>query len=123
MLRFEWDSAKARANLRKHGVSFEIARQVFEDPDALVEQDRIEGGGRRWQTIGTVDGVLLLLVVHNVEYGDEGPEETIRIISARRASRRERKSYEEERQKNYFYSPNAEAPTRGRAFGFPPNCQ
>ncbi len=102
MLRFEWDSAKARANRRKHGVSFEIARQVFEDPDALVEQDRIEGGERRWQTIGTVDGVLLLLVAHNVEYGDEGPEETIRIISARQASGRERKRYEEERQKNYF---------------------
>ncbi len=78
MLRFEWDSAKARANRRKHGVSFEIA------------------------TIGTVDGVLLLLVAHNVEYGDEGPEETIRIISARQASGRERKRYEEERQKNYF---------------------
>ena len=92
MLRFEWDSAKARANLRKHGVSFEIARQVFEDPDALVEQDRIEGGERRWQTIGTVDGVLLLLVAHNVEYGDEGPEETIRIISARQASGRDKEA-------------------------------
>jgi|HubBroStandDraft_4_1064222.scaffolds.fasta_scaffold134404_3 uncharacterized DUF497 family protein len=102
MLRFEWDNAKARANRRKHGVSFEIARQVFEDPNALVEQDRIEGGERRWQTIGTVDGVLLLLVAHNVEAGDDEPDETIRIISARRASQRERKRYEEERQKNYF---------------------
>ncbi|MFZ0773819.1 MAG: BrnT family toxin [Candidatus Sulfotelmatobacter sp.] len=101
MIRFEWDVAKARINRRKHGIRFEIARHVFDDPDALVEQDRIEGGERRWQTIGTVDGVLLLLVAHNVEAGEDEADETIRIISARRANRKERKRYEEERQKNY----------------------
>jgi uncharacterized DUF497 family protein len=53
-------------------------------------------------TIGMVDGTLLLLVAHNVEAGDDEPDETIRIISARRASRRERKRYEQERQKNCF---------------------
>lgn len=52
MIRFEWDIAKDRINRRKHGISFEIARHVFEDPDALVEQDRIESGELRWQTIG-----------------------------------------------------------------------
>jgi uncharacterized DUF497 family protein len=62
MIWFEWDSAKEQVNLRKHGVSFEIARQVFADPYALVEQDRIESGELRWQTTGTVNGVLLLLV-------------------------------------------------------------
>jgi len=96
MNRFEWDSAKERANRRKHGINFDIARQVFGDPDALVEQDRIEGGEPRWQTIGTVDGVLLLLVAHTIDFDDE-PDEIIRIISARRASRKERKRYEEER--------------------------
>jgi hypothetical protein len=101
MIRFEWDDAKAQANRRKHGISFEIARHVFEDPDALVEQDRIEGGELRWQTIGIIDGALLLLVAHTVALDDDESAETIRIISARRASRRERWRYEKERQKNY----------------------
>ncbi|CAN5361524.1 hypothetical protein BH10PSE6_BH10PSE6_14590 [soil metagenome] len=55
---FEWDEAKNRSNQRKHGVSFEIATRVFADPFALTEQDRIEGGEMRWQTIGTVGGFL-----------------------------------------------------------------
>src|ERR1700726_4524381 len=101
MIRFEWDSAKEQANRRKHRISFEIARHVFEDADALVEQDRIEDGEVRWQTIGMIDGALLLLVAHTVAAGDDEPDETIRIISARRASRRERRRYEKERQKNY----------------------
>jgi uncharacterized DUF497 family protein len=100
MMLFEWDNAKAETNRRKHGITFEIARHVFDDPDALVEQDRIEGGELRWRTIGAVDGVLLLLVAHTVDFGDE-PDETIRIISARRADRRERKRYDKGRQKNY----------------------
>lgn len=82
MIRFEWDNAKARTNRRKHGITFEIARHVFEDPDALVEQDRIEGGELRWQTIGIVDDLLMLLVAHTVEFGDDERDETIRIISA-----------------------------------------
>ena len=98
MIRFEWDPVKARANKRKHGVSFEIARHVVDDPDAFANHDRIEGGERRWQTLGMVDGVLLLLVAHTVELEDA--VETIRIISARRADARERQRYEKERQKN-----------------------
>ena len=101
MIRFEWDKAKARANRRKHGISFVIAQHIFEDPFALVEQDRIEGGELRWQTIGAVEGVLVLLGAHTVESTDDAPDETIRIISARRADRKERNRYEKERQKNY----------------------
>ena len=52
MIRFEWDLLKAQTNEWKHGVNFEIARYAFEDPDALVDHDRIEGGERRWQTLG-----------------------------------------------------------------------
>jgi uncharacterized DUF497 family protein len=81
-------------------VSFEIARHVFEDPDALVDSDRIEGGERRWQTLGMVGGMLLLLVAHTVDLEDE-ENEVIRIISARRADRKEKQRYEEERQKNH----------------------
>jgi len=57
--RFEWDSAKAAVNLRKHEISFDIALRVFADPFALSEQVRIEGGEQRWQTLGIVEGYLL----------------------------------------------------------------
>lgn len=92
--RFEWDAAKAQSNLQKHRVSFEIATRVFADPLAMVEQDRIENGERRWQTLGTVDGYLLLLVAHTVRDDEDGTE-IIRIISARRAEPKERKRYEQ----------------------------
>jgi uncharacterized DUF497 family protein len=99
MTRFEWDPVKARANQRKHGVSFDIARYVFDDPDALVDHDRIEGSELRWQTLGMVGDVLLLLVAHGVRFENED-DEVIRIISARRADGKERRRYEKERQKN-----------------------
>ncbi|HKI00228.1 MAG TPA: BrnT family toxin [Candidatus Sulfotelmatobacter sp.] len=99
MIRFEWDPLKARANERKHGVSFEIARYAFDDPDALMNHERIERGERRWQTLGMVGGTLLLLIAHTVEF-EEQEGEIIRIISARRAERKERRRYEKARQEN-----------------------
>jgi len=95
-LRFTWDPAKAASNKRKHGVSFELAARVFLDPFALSEQDRVEGGEYRWQTIGMVEGVLVLLVAHAVREDADGVE-IIHIISARRAERWERRRYEEEK--------------------------
>jgi uncharacterized protein len=95
-LRFTWDRAKAVSNQRKHHVSFEAAAGVFFDPFALSEQDRIEGGEYRWQTIGSVEGAAVLLVAHVVG-GEEGGTEIIRIISARRATRAERRRYEQEK--------------------------
>ena len=92
--RFEWDPAKATANQRKHGVSFETAMRVFADPFALFEQDRIVDDELRWQAIGVVDGLVMLMVVHAVHERDG--VEGIRIISARRANRKERRRYEEE---------------------------
>jgi uncharacterized protein len=92
---FEWDQQKAQANLKKHGVSFELAMHVFDDPFAYSRQDRDVNGELRWQTIGRVDGYLLLLVAHTVVLPYE-EEELIRIISARRADRTERKRYENE---------------------------
>ena len=92
--RFEWDPTKAADNLRKHGVSFQTAARVFTDPYALVELDRLENGEERWQTIGVVEGVLMLMVAHIGREQDD--IEVIRIISARRADRRERRRYEEE---------------------------
>jgi uncharacterized protein len=95
--RFEWDSAKAASNLRKHRISFEIAMRVFADPQAYSDQDRIEDGEQRWQTLGRVVGRLLLLVAHTVsEVEEEGRAvEVIRIISARAATRKERRRYEQ----------------------------
>jgi len=95
MVRFEWDEAKAKSNLRKHGVRFEDAMLVFADPFALVEQDRNEGGELRWQTLGLVGDIVLLLVAHTVR--DEKQDEIIRIISARKAVRKERKRYDQNR--------------------------
>jgi uncharacterized DUF497 family protein len=96
MIRFEWDPVKARANQRKHGVTFEDAMHVFEDPDALFEQDRAdEAGELRWRALGLAGGVILLLVAHTVR--EEGDDEIIRLISARRAIRKERNRYDETR--------------------------
>lgn len=92
--RFEWDAAKAEVNLQKHRISFEMAAHAFADPFALVEQDRIENGEYRWQTLGIAEGYLLLLVAHTV-WDDEDGAEVIRIISARRAEPKERKRYEQ----------------------------
>jgi uncharacterized protein len=94
-IHFEWDEVKAQANLKKHKVSFELASGVFFDPLALVYQDRIENGELRWQTLGMVENCLVLLVAHAVQYDEVG--EIIRIISARKADKKERKQYEENR--------------------------
>jgi uncharacterized DUF497 family protein len=95
-IRFEWDEKKAASNLAKHGVSFEIAARVFADTFALTVQDRIEHGERRWQTLGMVGEHLLLLVAHSVGEDDDGTE-VIGIISARKADKKERKRYEQNR--------------------------
>ncbi len=90
---FEWDDKKAASNHRKHGVHFEDAARAFDDPFAISEQDRIENGEQRWQTIGITGGCLLLLVAHTVRDEYEGIE-IVRIISARRVDRKERRRYE-----------------------------
>lgn len=94
--KFECDPEKAASNLRKHRISFEVATRVFADPFALVVQERIENGEYRWQTLGLVEGYLLLLVAHTV-LDDEDGIEVIRIISARRAEPKERNRYEQNR--------------------------
>lgn len=92
--RFDWHPNKAATNLRKHGVSFQTAVLVFADPNALVMQDPVENGEERWQAIGLVAGLFMLVVAHTVR--EQDGREVIRIISARRANRREKRRYEEE---------------------------
>jgi uncharacterized protein len=88
---FGWDDVKSRLNLRKHGVSFESAALVFDDPASASYVERVVDGQERWHTIGLARGIVLLLVVHTVE--EEDGEEKIRIISARKAGPRERAVY------------------------------
>lgn len=95
-IKFEWDAAKARQNVLKHHVSFETAARIFADQFAVTRQDRIEDGEHRWQTLGYVDGYLLLLVAHTIRDDRDGTE-IVRIISARRAEPREKKRYEQNR--------------------------
>ncbi len=87
---FEWDDAKAAANERKHGVSFPEAMTVFGDPLSITGDDPGHADVEdRFLTVGkSVDGRLI--IVSHTDRGD-----SIRIISARLASRRERKDYED----------------------------
>jgi uncharacterized DUF497 family protein len=87
--RFTWDPEKARRNQRKHGVSFEEATSVFEDPELAYFSDLGDPG--RFTAIGYSALARMLVVVH-LEAGG-----TIRIISARKASRHERMVYAKEK--------------------------
>jgi uncharacterized DUF497 family protein len=92
-MKFVWDAAKNSSNQQKHRVSFETAQQVFDDPLHVSKQDRLENGEQRWQTIGLVQSVLLLLVAHT--YTEIDGREAVRIISARKADKTERRIYEQ----------------------------
>jgi uncharacterized DUF497 family protein len=91
-VRFEWDSAKAVENLRKHGVSFPEASTVFADPLSWTYPDPDHSDREeRSVTIGvSVRGVVLVI-------GHTDEEEAIRIITARRATNHERRFYETQR--------------------------
>ncbi|HEV2646135.1 MAG TPA: BrnT family toxin [Acidobacteriaceae bacterium] len=91
-MRFDWDESKDKSNFRKHGIHFGIAVRVFDDPEYVMEQDREVDDEERWQTIGWAGEVLLLLMAHTVE--DDDDELVVRIISARKATAKERKRYE-----------------------------
>ena len=87
-MQFEWDESKARANLTKHGVSFEEAVTVFGDPlSATIADPDHSGGEDRFITMGLSAGANTLVVMHT----DRG--DTVRIIGARQATRREQRDY------------------------------
>ena len=89
-MNFNWDAAKAASNKAKHGVSFNVAAKVFLDPNRIEMYDRREDYDEdRWATIGYADPAVLF-VVYTVR-----DEETIRIISARKAVPHEQKQYRE----------------------------
>jgi hypothetical protein len=89
MIKFEWNLSKARANLKKHGVSFEEAQSVFFDENAIQFFDSESSDEEeRFLMLGLSENSRILLVCHCEREG-----EVIRIISARRATARERKHY------------------------------
>ena len=90
-IRFQWDPAKAQANLRKHGVSFEEAQNVFYDEHALLLDDPDHfDEEERFVLLGLSDRFRVLVVVH--AYREQ--EAVIRLISARKATRTERTRYD-----------------------------
>ena len=91
MLHFEWDERKNRANQKKHGVDFETAQLVFDDPLCVTFVERVIDREQRWHAIGSVESIIVLVVVHTYRGEPEG--EMIRIISARPASSHERRFY------------------------------
>ena len=93
-MRFEWDTAKAATNLRKHGVSFELAGRVWDDPFHVIVPDRIIEGEQRWHAVGVVGSATLLVVVHTCP--DANAEVLVRIIGARKATSHERRRYEQQ---------------------------
>jgi len=94
--RFVWDPVKADSNWRKHGVSFDLAATVFNDPFMISTPDLgHDGFEERWVTIGQAGDSKLLLVIHTyVEINESRAR--IRLISARPATKRERRQYEVE---------------------------
>jgi uncharacterized protein len=86
-MEFEWDPAKAEANLHKHGVSFRAARAVFDDHGLIEEPDDLVGyGEERWKAVGLM-GLNLIAVIFTMR------GHTVRIISARRATKDEQREY------------------------------
>ncbi|TWF54317.1 BrnT family toxin [Neorhizobium alkalisoli] len=92
MTRFEWNAEKARTNKAKHGVSFELARHIWDDPFHLIVPDTVYDGEERWLAVGAIGPVTILVAAHVYRGNDDN--EIIRIISARRATPHERKRYE-----------------------------
>lgn len=84
---FEWDERKDRANQAKHGVTFATATTAFDDP-AMVEMHQVEEGEERWKAIAMAGSTLLAII-----YTERGAKR--RIISARKATRNEQKTYRE----------------------------
>jgi hypothetical protein len=96
LLRFEWDAHKAAINLRKHGVSFEEAKTVFLDEEALLIPDEEHSTKEdRFVIMGFSVQLRILVVCHCHRQSDQ----IVRIISARKANRTERKQYEQQRTK------------------------
>jgi uncharacterized protein len=88
-IRFEWDEAKNRSNIKKHGFDFADAAELFGSPLLTQPDAREDYGEERWVGLGTVHGRVAVIV-----FSPRGPN-VVRVISIRKASREERKEYEQ----------------------------
>ena len=93
-MRWTWDPDKNRTNLRAHGLSFETATLVFDDPLAVTRDDPYPDEPR-WRTMGMIGSVVVMVVHTWPEFDLDHREQVGRIISARKATRHERMAYEE----------------------------
>lgn len=92
---FEWNPHKALSNLKKHGVTFEDATKVFNDPMALTVFDEESSDDEdRWITLGQIKGQHYLVVIHTFR-NTHNDSVTIRLISARPATKHEARQYEQ----------------------------
>jgi hypothetical protein len=89
---YDWDDNKNLANKAKHKISFETAILIFDDPDHISQIDQNFSDEERWQTIGLINNIHCLLVIHT--YRSRKGDEVNRIISARKATKKERQYYE-----------------------------
>jgi len=87
-MRFEWDEAKNRSNIKKHGLDFAGAEEMFRGPLLVRPDTREDYGEKRWIGIGMIQGRFAFMAFAEL------PHDTIRIISLRRADHEERKEYE-----------------------------
>ena len=90
---FEWDRKKNVSNIKKHHISFELSASIFDDPLHLSVLDEKRHSEERWITLGQSATGELLVVIHT--YKETLEHEIIRIISARKATKKETKQYEE----------------------------
>lgn len=88
-LQFEWDEEKNRVNRTKHGIRFEEAREIFAGPVLTAPDDRQDYRERRFISYGQMDAMVVIAVVHTRRLG------RIRLISARKANRKERQAFYE----------------------------
>jgi uncharacterized protein len=97
-MKFEWDQEKEKINIQKHGVSFEQASYVFADPFALNRYDNEHSNEEdRWVLLGKVLNQLILIVIHT--FKDNDGIELVRIISARKATKKEIQTYKQRSKK------------------------
>lgn len=96
LLKFEWDNVKETKNIAKHGIDFDMASRIFADPFRIEFFDSSHSFDEdRYITIGEINGEVILLTVVYTER-----EETIRLISARKATARERRVYHDSRERD-----------------------
>ncbi len=88
---FTWDAEKARRNIVKHGVSFEVAKSVFSDPFLILVEDREVDGELRYHALGHTPAGQLLVCVFVERF--EGRRHMVRIISSREADKHEQRTY------------------------------